>query len=197
MKNKGLMIALGCLGVIVLVGIMFAVSIMGRYNRYVTMSKQVDGQWAQVENQLKRRFDLIPNLNKVADKFTKQERAIYDKIIEGRKAYSNAPTVDGKVQAASQFSSDLSRLMVIVEKNPEIKSDGILRDFMVSLEGTENRIGTERMRYNEQVAAYNTLIAKFPDKIFASLFGFKEKTLFQISDTEAENVEVEFDEDKQ
>lgn len=193
--NKGLMAALGCLGAIVLFGVIIAVSFIGRYNGYVTASKAVDGQWAQVENQLKRRFDLIPNLNKVADKFTKQERAIYDKIIEGRKAYSNAPTTDGKVQAASQFSSDLSRLMVIVEKNPELKSDGILRDFMTSLEGTENRIAVERMRYNEMVTAYNTMIAKFPDKLIAGLFGFKEKQLFQISDTEAENIQVEFDEE--
>lgn len=193
--NKGLMAALGCLGAIVLFGVIIAVSLIGRYNGYVTASKAVDGQWAQVENQLKRRFDLIPNLNKVADKFTKQERAIYDKIIEGRKAYSNALTTDGKVQAASQFSSDLSRLMVIVEKNPELKSDGILRDFMTSLEGTENRIAVERMRYNEMVTSYNTRIAKFPDKFIAGAFGFKEKQLFQISGAEAENIQVEFDEE--
>jgi LemA protein len=194
--KKGLFIAGGCLGALVVVGAIIAMSFIGRYNGYVTESKKVDGQWAQVENQLKRRFDLIPNLNKVADKFTKQERAIYDKIIEGRKAYSNAKDVDGKVQAASQFSSDLSRLMVVVEQNPELKSDGILRDFMVSLEGTENRIAVERMRYNEMVTIYNTMIAKFPDKFIAGMFGFKEKPLYKISETEAENIQVDFDEEK-
>ena len=196
MKNKGLFIALGCLGAIVLVGIIFVFSFVGRYNKYVEGEKFVENQWAEVENQLKRRFDLIPNLNKVADKFTKQERAIYDRIIEGRKAYSNASDVDGKVQAASQFSSDLSRLMVVVEQNPQLKSDAILRDFMTSLEGTENRIAVARKRYNDAATAYNTIIAKFPDKMIAGMFGFEEKPLYEISEEEAENVEVQFDEEE-
>lgn len=191
--KKGLAIGLGCLGALVLIALIIGGSITRKYNNFVTLGKQVDGQWAQVENQLKRRFDLIPNLNKVADKFTKQELAIFDKIVEGRKAYSNSKSTQEKINSANEFSGSLSRLLVIVENNPQIKSDAILRDFMVSLEGTENRIAVERMRYNEIVTAYNTVIAKFPDKIFASLFGFKEKPLFEVPEEQQENPEVKFE----
>ena len=184
--KKGLLIGLGCFGVIVVIALIAGSSLARRYNGFITMSKQVDGQWAQVENQLKRRVDLLPNLNRAVNKFTKQERAIYESIMEGRKAYGGAGSVEDKMDAYNSINSALSRLLVIVESNPEIKSDSVIRELMVSIEGTENRIAVERMRYNEIVTSFNTAISKFPDNIIAPMFGFKEKPLFEITKAESE-----------
>ena len=195
MNNSPMKLFVGCLVALLLVGGIIAMIFVGQYNGIVTMNKQVDQQWAEVENQLKRRFDLIPNLNKVADKFTRQEKEIYDKIIQGRQAYSNAKTTGDKINAVNEFSSDLSRLLVVVEQNPELKSDRILTNFMVSLEGTENRIAVARKRYNDIVTVYNTKISVIPGRFFASMFGFKERTLFKVPEKEQQNIEVEFSDD--
>jgi LemA protein len=194
MKGNGIKIAIGCFGLLVLTVLFTAIFFIKQKNSFVTTNESIDAQWSQVENQLKRRNDLIPNLNKVADKFTKQERDIYDKIIAGRQAYSNAKTPEDQMKAANAMRSDLSRLLVVVESNPQLKSDQILSNFMYELSGTENRIATERGRYNEAVKAYNLKVKRFPGMFVAPMFGYKERPYFDVPESEQANPEVKFSE---
>jgi len=177
--NKGLMAVLGCLGVLLFGAFIVAVIFFGQYNRLVKMNEEVKAQWAQVDNQLKRRNDLIPNLEAVVKGASKHEKDIFDKITQARAAYGAAKTSGEKMQIANQIGSDLSRLLVIVESNPQMQAMGVFRDFMVSLESTENRISTERGRYNELVKTYNQSIKVIPGKFFAGMLGYKEEPYFE------------------
>lgn len=149
------------------------------YNSLVAKSQQVDNQWAQVETQYQRRFDLIPNLvNAVKGIFT-QEQKVFDDIAKARTQYSGAQSVDQKAQAASQVESALSRLLVIVENYPQLKSSENVTQLMDELAGTENRISVERKRYNDEVRDYNTAIKTLPTNIVAGMSGFRERNYFQ------------------
>lgn len=163
------------IGVVVLIGFM----VFGTYNGLVAQSTAIDGQWAQVETQYQRRFDLIPNLVSSTQGFLKQEKAIFDNIAKARTAYGGAKTVDEKVTAAGNLDSALARLLVIVENYPNLKSNETVAKLMDELAGTENRISVERRRYNELVQSYDTRIKQVPTNIAAGFFGFKERTYFQ------------------
>ncbi len=175
-RNKTLVIILG---IIVLLGLW----IMGSYNSLVTQDKAVTAQWAQVDNQLQRRFDLIPNLVETVKGVAKQETAVFTAIAEARTRYSGATTADQKAQAASQYESALGRLLVITENYPVLQSSQSYRDLMTSLEGTENRISVERMKYNQLVLVFDTSISRFPGMLVAKLFGFSEKAYFEVPDS--------------
>ena len=150
------------------------------YNRFVGQEEAIKTQWAQVENQLQRRNDLIPNLVETVKGYAQQERDVFGQIADARSkmsgAQSAAPGVptDQKIQAANEQTSALSRLLVVVENYPTLKSDATFARLMDELAGTENRIAVERMRYNERVQQYNTTRRSFPSNITAGLFGFKE-----------------------
>jgi LemA protein len=170
--NKILLIGLGVL-------VLIAVVIFGSYNNLVTQNTAIDGQWAQVETQYQRRFDLIPNLVASTQGFLKQEKAIFDDIANARTQYSGAKTTDEKVASAQNLDSALSRLLVIVENYPTLKSNETVAKLMDELAGTENRISVERRRFNELVQTYNTNIKTVPTNIIAGLFGFKERAFFK------------------
>lgn len=193
MNNSGSKILIGCLAALLIVGGIIALVIIVQYNGLVKQNESVNGKWAEVDNQLKRRYDLIPNLNKVADKFTKQEREIYDKITQARQAYGGAKTPQQQVAAANQMESALSRLLVIVENNPELKSDRVLVGLMDELAGTENRIAVARQRYNEEVQIFNTRIKVLPASLFASLLHFSEREYFKTPEKEKATPEVKFE----
>lgn len=149
------------------------------YNSLQTKVQGIDSQWAQVETQYQRRFDLIPNLvNSVKGIFT-QEQKVFGDIAAARTQYGGAKTVDEKVAGAQNLDSALSRLLVIVEAYPNLKSDTAVTGLMDELAGTENRVAVERRRFNEVVQDYNTKIKKIPGALLASLFGFKERAYFQ------------------
>lgn len=154
-------------------------TLVGYYNRFVMMGQAVDGQWAQVETQYQRRFDLIPNLVNSTKGFMEQEQEVFGKIAEARTRYANAQTVNDKVVAATQVESALGRLLVIMENYPQLKSNETVRQLMDELAGTENRIAVERRRYNDQVRTYNTSVTLIPGKFFAMLFGFGPREYFQ------------------
>lgn len=175
-RNRTLVIILG---IIVLLGLW----IMGSYNSLVTQDKAVTAQWAQVDNQLQRRFDLIPNLVETVKGVAKQETAVFTAIAEARTRYAGAITADQKAQAASQYESALGRLLVITENYPVLQSSQSYRDLMTSLEGTENRISVERMKYNQLVQGFDTSISRFPGMLVAKLFGFSEKAYFEVPDS--------------
>ncbi|MSR71263.1 MAG: LemA family protein [Candidatus Taylorbacteria bacterium] len=155
--------------IIVVLVILFAWS---SYNRFVSLSESVNNQWAQVETQYQRRFDLIPNLVESVKGVMKQEQAVFTAIADARTKYAGAKTVDAKAQAAGQMESALGRLLVISENYPELKSAETVQTLMAQLEGTENRVSVERKRFNDIVQSYNLRTKRFPGSIFASIFGF-------------------------
>ena len=163
------------------------------YNRFVGQEEAVKTQWAEVENQLQRRNDLIPNLVETVKGYAQQERDVFGQIAEARAklsgAQSAAPGVptEQKIQAANEQSAALNRLLVIVENYPQLRSNESFNRLMDELSGTENRIAVARMRYNERVQEYNTARRQFPANITAGVFGFKEYPLFN-APTAAEQV---------
>jgi len=171
-KNKKLVIAVAIVVILVL-------WVVGKYNSFVRQNVAIDGQWAQVENQFQRRFDLIPNVVATVKGIANQEQKVFSDIAEARSHYSGATTIDAKAQAAGQVESALSRLLVITENYPELQSSQSFRDLTVELEGAENRIAVERMKFNELVKSLNTGVQTFPSSILASIFGVKARTYFE------------------
>ena len=144
------------------------------YNQFVGQEEAIKAQWAQVENQLQRRNDLIPNLVESVKGVAQQERDVFGQIADSRAKLSGAQTPEQTIQAANEQSAALARLLVIVENYPQLRSNESFNRLMDELGGTENRIATARRRYNEQVQAYNTTRRRFPSNITAGIFGFKE-----------------------
>lgn len=189
-----------------LVGIGIAVLLVfmgiSKYNTLVERQQTVNQAWAQVENQYQRRADLIPNLVNTVKGAANFEQETLTSVIEARsKATSVQVTADDLSnpqkmqqfqQAQQQLSGALSRLLVTVEKYPELKANQNFRDLQVQLEGTENRIATERQRFNEAVQRYNTYVQKFPNNIFAGLFDFDKKAFFEADEGAEEAPEVNF-----
>jgi LemA protein len=176
------------LGVLVLL----AFWAIGVKNSFVTGGEAITSQWAQVENQYQRRFDLIPNIVNTVKGVAKQETTVFTAIADARTKYSGATTPDERAQAASQVESALGRLLVIAEAYPTLQSSQAYRDLIVSLEGTENRLATERMKYNELVKGYNTKVKVFPSSLVAKMFGVEEKAYFEVSDEAKVNPTVDF-----
>jgi LemA protein len=162
------------------------------YNRFVGQEEAIKTQWAQVENQLQRRNDLIPNLVETTKGFAQQERDVIQSVTESRARLAGAQTPEQKIQAANEQSAALARLLVIVENYPQLKSNETFARLMDELAGTENRIAVERMRYNERVQEYNTSRRQFPSNITAGIFGFKEYTLFEAPETAKVAPKVDF-----
>jgi LemA protein len=150
------------------------------YNTFTTQEEGIKAQWGQVQNQLQRRNDLIPNLVETVKGYAAQEKEIFTSIAESRARLAGATTPDQQIEAANAQSTALSRLLVVVENYPQLKSDANFQRLMDELAGTENRIATERMRYNERVQAYNTTRRKFPSNITAKMFSFKEYPYFEV-----------------
>ena len=184
--------ALAAVGAVVIVGIIIAVSLIGMYNGLVTKSQAISAQWAQVETQYQRRFDLIPNLVNAVKGIMKQEQTVFLAIADARTRYGSAATVDAKAQAAGQVETALGRLLAIMENYPELKSSQNVTGLMDELAGTENRISVERRRYNDLVRDYNTQIKTFPTNMLAGMFGFTEKQYFQSVSGADQAPKVEF-----
>jgi LemA protein len=148
------------------------------YNRFVSQEEGIKAQWAQVENQLQRRNDLIPNLVETTKGIAQQEKDVFGQIADSRAKMAGARTPDQQIQAANEQSAALARLLVVVENYPQLRSSESFNRLMDELSGTENRIAVERMRYNERVQEYNTQRRQFPSNVTAGIFGFKEYPLF-------------------
>ena len=161
----------------VLIVVAFALSGCS-YNTFVGQEESIKTQWAQVENQLQRRNDLVPNLVETVKGIAQQERDVFGQIADSRAKLAGAQTTEQKIEAANEQSAALARLLVIVENYPQLRSNEQFARLMDELSGTENRIAVERMRYNERVQQYNTSRRQFPSNITAGIFGFKEYPLF-------------------
>jgi LemA protein len=149
------------------------------YNRLVSQSEGIEGQWAQVETQYQRRFDLIPNLVSSVQGTMRQEQAVFSMIADARTKYAGAATPRTRAAAAVEVESSLARLLVVMENYPQLKSAENVQTLMAQLEGTENRVAVERGRYNEAVRSYNARVRQFPSNVIASAFGFDEWAYFE------------------
>lgn len=202
MKKLGIGCAvLGAIGLIALIVVAVA---GGSYNRLVRRSQEVDKQWAQVQNVYQRRADLIPNLVSTVSGAANFEKSTLSEITTARASVGQvkldpnaAPTDPAKLaefeRAQSQLSSALSRLLVVVERYPDLKATQNFQTLQAQLEGTENRISVERRNFNEAVQAYNTAIKSFPAALYAGMFGFREKPYFAAAPGAETVPKVQFD----
>ncbi len=186
---KAVLIILGVIAVFAIGAIMYGV---GEYNKVVAMDEQVKNQWAQVENQLKRRYDLIPNLVEVVKGYATHERELFEHIADARTKYFQAPTPKDKIAASGQLEGVLSRLLVLQETYPQLKANESFLKLHDDLAGTENRIAVERMRYNDTVKVLNTYRRSVFGKFFASLAGVNEATYYETPQAEKEAPKVKF-----
>jgi LemA protein len=150
----------------------------GSYNKFVAMDEAVKSSWAQVENQLQRRYDLIPNLVETVKGYAKQEKDVLIEVTNARARVGGAGKIPDKIAANNELSSALSRLLVVVEKYPDLKSNQNFLRLQDELAGTENRVAVERRRYNEAVQFYNVAVRSFPGNIIAGIFGFEQAAFF-------------------
>ena len=185
----------GCLvvgGVILVVLIVLAMWPIGIYNRMVTNNESIDGAWAQVENVLQRRADLIPNLVQTVKGFAAQEKGIFENVAEARSRLAGAASPREAAAANAGLTSALGRLLAIVENYPNLKSNENFIRLQDELAGSENRIAVERRRYNEAVRGYNTSIKRFPNRFIASMYNFGEREYFEADEGAQEVPKVEF-----
>ena len=186
---KTTLIVVGILIVIILIPFSY---LKGTYNTLVTMDEDVKAAWAQVENQLQRRYDLIPNYVEAVKGYAKQEREVFIKVTEARSKVAGARSINDKIQANNQLSSALSRLLVVVERYPDLKSNTNFIRLQDELAGTENRIAVERRRFNEKVRMFNTKIRSFPTNMIAGMFGFEKAAFFEVPKERQEVPKVKF-----
>jgi LemA protein len=149
------------------------------YNKFTTQEEAIKAQWAQVQNQLQRRNDLIPNLVETVKGYATHEESVFKEIADARSKLLAAKSPEETIQAANQQTSALGRLLAVVENYPNLKANEQFNRLMDELAGTENRLATERMRYNERLQEYNTSRRKFPGNLTAKMFGFKEYPYFE------------------
>jgi LemA protein len=149
------------------------------YNRFTNQEEATKAAWSEVENQLQRRSDLIPNLVETVKGYASHEREVFQSLAESRARLAGAQTPEQHIEAANAQSSALARLLAIVENYPQLKADAQFARLMDELAGTENRISVARMRYNERAQEYNSLRRRFPSNVTAKVFGFKEYPYFQ------------------
>lgn len=190
--NSALKTILIILAVLAALAVGVAMWAMGQYNKVVAMDEAVNSQWAQVENQLKRRFDLIPNLVETTKGYAKHEKEIFENIANARTKYFKADNVQEKVAAASGFERALSRLLMLQERYPDLKANQSFLKLQDSLEGTENRIAVERKRYNDAVRVLNTYRRTFLGRFFAAFAGVEAAQYFEIPEEETRVPEVKF-----
>lgn len=186
---KGLYIFLSLIGLLVIGGALYALT---TFNSLTAKKVGIDGQWANVETQYQRRFDLIPNLVNSVQGLFKQEQKVFGDIAAARTKYAGAQSIDQKAAAATELEGALGRLLVIVENYPNLKSDAAVTGLMDELAGTENRISVERRRFNDLVRDFNTTIKLFPSSVIANLFGFGQRNYFEAVSGAESAPEVKF-----
>ncbi len=186
MKNKTLWIVLGAVGLFVIWGV-------AGYNRLVSYNESIPESWAQVENVLQRRYDLIPNLVRTVQGYAKHESGVLTEVTRLRSQWGEAKSPKEKIEAAQGLEGALSRLMVVVERYPDLKANQNFMMLQDELAGTENRIAVERRRYNEVIRSYNVTVRRFPVNLVAKMFGFEKSTsYFEADKAAAQAPKVEF-----
>lgn len=192
MANRKLTGILIGVGVVVLFLIIMGSWYIGTRNRLITMEENIDSAWAEINNQLKRRSDLIPNLVATVKGYAEHEREVFTQVAEARAKLAGAKTVKETQQGYNQLESALSRLLVIVERYPQLKANQNFIRLQDELAGTENRIAVARKRYNDTVRMFNTKIRRFPSSAVANMMGLEQKEYFEVEEEAREVPGVEF-----
>lgn len=187
-RGNALAVVLVIVGVIALIGIVLA----GSYNSFVKLSQAVDSQYAVIESKLQRRYDLIPNLAESVKGQMAHEEEVFGQIAEARAKMAGGATTDERIEGMGQMESAFSRLLVVMENYPQLRSQEAVKSLMDELAGTENRISVERDIYNGVVQKYNTKIKSFPSVLLASMFGYDERAYFKANPNAGEAPEIKF-----
>jgi LemA protein len=190
--SKQLKTILIIIGVVVVFGVMLAGRIISGYNNVIAMDENVKGRWAQVENQLKRRYDLIPNLVETVKGYAAHEKELFENIAEARTKYFQAKDVKNKIESSNQLEGALSRLLLLREQYPALQANQSFLKLQDSLEGTENRIAVERKRYNDAVQILNTYIRTFFGRFFAAFAGVSNASYYEVPKAEQAAPKVKF-----
>lgn len=186
---KKVSVGLGIIGVFIVV---FGFMLMSSYNNFVNLEENVDQSYAQIENQLQRRLDLVPNLVNTVKGYAAHEEEVIASISDARARLAGAKTPEEEATANAELSGALSRLLVVVENYPNLKADRQFTQLMDELAGTENRIAVARKDYNDQVAIYNKKVKSFPGVMIAAITGFDEKEYFEADSKASEAPKVDF-----
>ena len=187
--QKTLLIVVAILIMVIVVPYFY---LKGTYNSLVTLDESVKAAWAQVENQLQRRYDLIPNYVETVKGYAAHEKELFIKVTEARSRVAGAKSIPDKIQANNSLAGALSRLLVVVERYPDLKANTNFIRLQDELAGTENRIAVERRRYNETVKVYNIRIRRFPTNLLAGMFGFERAAFFEVPKERQEAPKVKF-----
>ncbi|WP_339173372.1 LemA family protein [Solibacillus sp. FSL R5-0691] len=190
-NERGSAVLVALIAIVALI-VIAAMLVVPKYNKLVTGEETVDAAWAQVENQLQRRFDLVPNLVNTVKGYAEHEEEIFTQIAEARTQYGNANTVEETADANNELSSALSRLLVVVENYPNLKADVQFTRLMDELAGTENRLTVARKDYNDTVQQFNNDVRRFPGNLIAGMFSFEQKDYFEIKEGVEEAPAVDF-----
>lgn len=173
---------------VVVIGIWIAVT----YNSLIVLSNRVKDQWAQIDVQLKRRFDLIPNLIETVKGYVKHESETLENVIKVRNSYASATTPEAQMKADSELNKATSKIFALAESYPDLKANTNFKELQTELDETEDKIASARQFYNDTVLQYNNKIAVIPSNIVAGMFKFKKQAFFEATATEKENVKVKF-----
>ncbi|MGA3333971.1 MAG: LemA family protein [Terracidiphilus sp.] len=186
--SRGLGITLAVVAVLILVVLMVFGSYVSARNQMVAKDQNVKSAWSEVDVQLERRADLIPNLVSTVKGFTKEESSVYDDIAKARDGLMNAQTPEAKIAANGQLDSALAKVLVLTENYPQLRSSDQFMRLQDELSGTENRIGVARKRYNDALQDYNTFVLQFPNNIWAGIAGFHQNNAYFAASSSAQSV---------
>lgn len=190
--KRGTIILLVVVGVLIIITLSAYSFFKGTYNSLVQLDESSNSAWAEVENNLQRRFDLIPNLVNTVKGFATQEKDVFLGVTEARAKVGGAGNRGERINAENELGSALSRMLLVVENYPQLKSDANFKALQDELAGTENRLAIARMRYNDAVKTYNVMLRQFPQNIVAGMFSFEKKEFYEIPEEARANPEVQF-----
>lgn len=178
--------------ILIIVGILIVFWAISVYNKLISLRNRVKDQWAQIDVQLKRRFDLIPNLVETVKGYTKHESETLEAVIKARNTYVSATLPEDQMKADGELTKAISKLFALTESYPELKANTNFQALQQELTETESKIASARQFYNDTVMVYNNKVAMVPSNIIASLFKFEKEAFFEANETERQNVQVKF-----
>ena len=178
--------------ILIIIVVLILIYLGSTYNSFVVLKNRVKDQWAQIDVQLKRRFDLIPNLVETVKGYASHEKDTLEAVVKARNEYLSSDTPEGKIAANNDLNKVVTKLFALAESYPELKADTSFRELQTTLTETEDKISYARQFYNDVVMKYNNKVEVFPSNIVAGMFGFKTSAYFNATEEERENVKVKF-----
>lgn len=178
--------------ILIIIVVLILIYLGSTYNFFVVLRNRVKDQWAQIDVQLKRRFDLIPNLVETVKGYASHEKDTLEAVVKARNEYLSSDTPEGKIEANNDLNKVVTKLFALAESYPELKADTNFRELQTTLTETEDKISYARQFYNDVVMKYNNKVEVFPSNIVAGMFGFKTSAYFNATEEERENVKVKF-----